>query len=66
MQEKFDHMIELYNELKEEIRRKDKYLYEQWKAGGFIVDDDIMSMYPSLPKVIERLTNEEEEESDED
>ena len=59
LQERFDEMMSLYEELKREIRQSYKHLYEQWKAGGFIVDDDIMSMYPSMQKCINILVDRE-------
>lgn len=61
MNEQYEQMMELYNELKREVRRKDKNLYERWKAGGFLVDDDVLSMYPALGKVVEQLSDEGEE-----
>jgi hypothetical protein len=57
--ENFEKLLELFNSIKSEVRRRDKHLYEQWKAGGFLVDDNVVSMYPSLPEVIERLGFEE-------
>lgn len=30
-----------------------------WKAGGFIIDEDIMSMYPNLGQVIETIPENE-------
>ena len=65
LSEKYEQMMELYCELKQEIRMRDKYLYERWKAGGFLVDEDIMSMYPNLTKVVETLTDREEDEDEE-
>jgi hypothetical protein len=61
MQKRFEEMMELYNELKQEIRHKDKHLYERWKAGGFIVDEDIVSMYPHMGEVVESLDCEDDE-----
>lgn len=57
LQERFDKMMSLYEELKYEIQQSDKHLYEQWKAGGFIVDDDVMSMYPNMQKCINTLVD---------
>jgi hypothetical protein len=61
LERKYDELISLYNDIKEHVRRTDKRQYERWKAGGFCVDDDIMSMYPSLGQVVERLTADEGE-----
>jgi len=68
IQETYDSLMSLYNELKHQIQRSDRNLYERWKAGGFLIDDDIISMYPNLTQVVEILSedndvdNEEEEE----
>jgi len=43
------------------IRCENQSLYERWKAYGLIVNDDIVSMGPSLSGVIEELENEVEE-----
>jgi hypothetical protein len=59
MREKFEQMMELYADIKSEVRKRDKHLYERWKAGGFIVDDDILSMYPDLGKVVDQLSDDE-------
>jgi uncharacterized protein with von Willebrand factor type A (vWA) domain len=58
----FEQFMELYESIKAEIRRADKNLYERWKAGGFLVDTDIMSMYPNLTEVTDQLYEEEEED----
>lgn len=55
LMESYIRLMEEYNFLKHEVRRKDKRLYEQWKAGGFIVDTDILSMYPCLETVVETI-----------
>ena len=62
-----------FNDIKNEIRRIFPGLYERWKAGGFLVDDNIVSMYPNLNDIYEfveleaQLEDEDEdEEGDED
>lgn len=65
LEQKYDEFLCLYEELKQEVRKKDQHLYEKWKAGGFLVDDDIISMYPTLGRVVEDLTSEEEPEDEE-
>jgi hypothetical protein len=52
LQNRIEELLEKFNEIKREIRDADKKLYERWKAGGFLVDGDIISMYPSLEKII--------------
>ena len=62
MKEDFEQMMEFYNSLKQQIRKADPHLYERWKAGGFLVDHDIVSMYPDMGQVVETLVEVEEEE----
>lgn len=64
MRETYEQLMELFDELKREIRLADRLLYERWKAGGFIVDPDILSVYPDIGKVIELLEPEGEEEEE--
>ena len=61
LREDFDKMMELYHFIKRQVRQKDKHLYERWKAGGFLVDNDIVSMYPDLTEVIEAIESLEDE-----
>lgn len=51
--------------IKRICKENDKNLYERWKAGGFIVDTNIVSMYPNVDEVVESLMEEEEEEEGE-
>jgi len=53
LQEQYYELMDLYNSLKRQIRLRDPYQYERWKAGGFLIDPDIMSMYPHLGDIIE-------------
>jgi hypothetical protein len=62
----FDQLMELFYELKREIKQKDTHLFERWKAGGYTVDPDVLSMYPNLGQVIEKLDEEEEEEEEDE
>lgn len=66
MLERFQEMMGLYEELKHDIRHADRGLYERWKAGGFLVDPDIVSMYPDMGKVVEILAEGEEDDEDEE
>lgn len=56
-------LMDAYSNFKHLVRCEDKYLFERWKAGGYLVDEDIMSMYPNATDVFEQLN---EESSDED
>lgn len=66
LNEDFEKLTWLYASIKREVRQRDKHLYERWKAGGFCIDNDIVSMYPSLPEVMESLQEEVCEEGEED
>lgn len=61
LRERYEQFMELYNDLKQEIRRERKSEYERWKAGGFIVDDDIISSYPNIANILETMCCEEEQ-----
>jgi len=63
--DKVDELIEIFNEVKGEVRRRDDLLYERWKASGFLVDSGIISMYPNIEQVVERLEEEEDFEDEE-
>ncbi len=58
LREQLETLLEAFNEIKATVRREDKPLYERWKAGGFIVDDNIHSMYPNVSEVVEKLAPE--------
>jgi hypothetical protein len=57
----FDDMMKFYRVIKQEVYARSPYLYERWKAGGFLVDNNV-STYPSLAKVIDILDNNTVEE----
>ncbi len=47
---------EAYFDFKSLVKRKAPHiLFERWKAGGYLVDTDIMSMYPNAFEVAEKL-----------
>jgi hypothetical protein len=64
--ENYEKLMDLYADIKRDIRLKDPIFYERWKAGGFLVDEDIMSMYPHLGQFPEFSDDYEEEDEDED
>lgn len=70
IEESFNKLMEAYNEFKTMVRQEDKILYERWKAGGFLVDDDILSMYPNALEVFnilsEKAQDEDEDSEEED
>lgn len=65
-QTEFEDLVgELYNSferIKRFVRKSDSFLYERWKAGGFLVDQDIISNYPNLNQVIDELDVDYDEE----
>ena len=61
-----DKLMEAYNRIKDYCKRNDKHLYEQWKAGGFIIDDNVASMYPDVQQVVDQLAGDVEEENEAD
>jgi hypothetical protein len=46
------------------IRSEDNHLYDQWKAGGKQVTSEFVSMYPSLPEVLEKIEIEPEDDDE--
>jgi hypothetical protein len=70
--EEYDELLEMYEEMMyryDEMKRVIKSHspdYERWKAGGFIIDPDIVSMYPTMLQAIESLEVVVENEDDED
>jgi hypothetical protein len=65
LQEDLGELLERFESIKRKVRQADRHLYERWKAGGFLVDSDIVSMYPHVGEVVESLEATEEEEDDE-
>lgn len=53
-----------FNNLKRFVRLKNESLYERWKAGGFLVDNNIVSMYPNAEEVLEALREDVVDEVD--
>ena len=55
LSEKVERLMVLFEDIKMEVRNRDKQLYERWRAGGFAVDWGFVSMYPALEEVAEQL-----------
>lgn len=62
--EAYEQLSGAFESFREIVRSSDKHLYERWKAGGFIVSEDIMSMYPNITEVYEALNDESEDEEE--
>ena len=58
----YDRLMIAFQDFSNEVKGKDKQLYERWKAGGFIVSDNILSHYPSASEVYEALEGDQIEE----
>lgn len=48
--DKLSKLLDLFEEIKQELKVTNKDFYERWKAGGFAVTDEFFSMYPNLQK----------------
>lgn len=59
-------MLALFDEIKQEVKQRDRRLYDRWAAGGFNINADIVSMYPNVEEVVEELGDEDHEEEDEE
>lgn len=55
MKEEIEAFLESYEFLKKQIRSNDPQLFARWKAGGFLVDNDVVSMYPTLVSILETM-----------
>lgn len=55
VEQAYDKMMILHEKFKEYVQKKNPHLYERWKAGGFMVDDGFISMYPDLKQVLQEL-----------
>lgn len=66
--EAYEQLMESFQTFQNLVRSNDRQLYEQWKAGGFMVSEDFVSMYPNATEVFEKLESEfiDEETDDED
>lgn len=63
--EKAGQCIGLLEELKREMKQRDRREYERWKAGGFAVDGGFVSMYPSLQQISDGMEADAEEDTEE-
>lgn len=62
LQDSLEKISESLSFIKRICKDKDKNLYERWKAGGFLIDTNIVSMYPNIEDVVESLIEEEFED----
>lgn len=57
-------MLALFDEIKQEVKQRNRKLYDQWGAGGFNINADIVSMYPNVEEVVEKLGDEDHDEEE--
>jgi len=76
LKQALDDTLEAYERLKHQIRYLDQTLYERWRAGGFQIDEDILTIYPTAEWIVKELfarsgrsydgEEQEDEESDDE
>jgi len=66
LQELCNTITEAVSEAGRIIKDENSHLYEQWKASGKQVTDEFVSMYPSLPEILERFDNIDDEQEEDD
>lgn len=64
LQEALDQLSMAFGEFSSALKKADKKVYEQWKAGGYIVSDNVVSMYPSAQEAADQVGEDEEEDED--
>ena len=65
LSEQIDDVLILFETIKRSISQKNPEFYERWKAGGFLIDDGIISMYPSLSAFVDEDGDDEDYDEDE-
>ena len=71
MRDMFNNFMSDYKSIKQFIKDYAPEEYQRWKAGGFLVDDSIYRIYPSIvptfdyaiENFIDELDNEEEDDT---
>lgn len=58
-------LLETLHRIKQKVRNADPNLYERWRAGGFLTDASVVSMYPSIEKVVELLIDADSDDDSE-
>ena len=58
LKERIENLVGEYMEIKREIRQINPRFYERWKAGGYLIDEDIISMYPNINDILDTLPEE--------
>lgn len=67
LQELYEQLMDIYADLKRDVRIRNRHFYERWKAGGFRIDEDVLdAVYPNLGEMPELADDYEDEQGDED
>jgi hypothetical protein len=65
LQSLFEDFLKDFYYFKDFIKHANRAAFENWKAGGFLVDKDIISMYNTMETAFESALNNLEEEEEE-
>jgi hypothetical protein len=66
LRRQLDELMTVFDDIKHTVLHEDRQLYERWKAGGFAVDGNFISMYPAIEEVVENLVEGSDDEDSED
>jgi len=66
LKERIENLVGEYMEIKREIRQINPRFYERWKAGGYLIDEDIICMYPNINDILDTLPDTEDEEDEDE
>jgi hypothetical protein len=62
--EEIENLLSSFSYLKSEIRRENSEWYARWKAGGFLIDSNIVSYYPNIEDYLTLDVDEEPEDEE--
>lgn len=62
----FNNFMNDFKFIKDFIQDKDNHAYENWKAGGFIVDENVFSLYKDVAEAFDAAMANFETEEEED
>lgn len=66
LSDKLNDILSDLEDVKRIVKEKDPRLFEAWKAGGFIIDTNVLSRYPNIEDVVESLEDEDEVEDEDE
>jgi len=65
LQSLFEDFLKDFRYFKDFIKASNRAAYENWKAGGFLVDNDVISMYNTIEQAFESALDNLQEEEEE-